>query len=237
MSRRRWARVTGPDGLGSANPCAATAVRRAASALSLRLLARMLTAASRTDVAEEPVPQSGRAGQPVPLDADPLLVEYRRHRVVVLARQVDVDLGDLAPGRQRQGQCVDLCPADDPCLVAHDIPQVATLSPASGGTPSADERLLETAHHRCSVSHIPILPGDYDISASRQRPHLGGQRLPGEPSHDDGVAARELLEAGLVLGKPPRDAVVAADDPGARPSPDQPDLHTATGALIPGCGS
>ncbi len=174
----------------------------------------------RRGVAQEPVPKARRTGQPVPRGTRPAFVEHRRHRVVVLAWQVDLHLGDLAPSGDRQGQRVDLRAPDHPVLVI-------------------GESLVEATHHGRSVSHEVILPRHYDISASRQWPHLRGQRLPGQPPHHHGVAQGQLLEPRLVLGQPPRDAVVAADHTRAGLGPDQPDRprHTATGALIAGCGS
>src|ERR1700757_2700034 len=59
-------------------------------------------------VAVKPVSQPGAADLPLPRLTQPRLVEHRGERVVVVARQVDVDLGDLTPGGQRQREQVDL---------------------------------------------------------------------------------------------------------------------------------
>ena len=62
----------------------------------------------------KPVAHTRTAGLPLPRRADPHLVEHRGHRVAVVARQVDVDLGDLAPISPWQSQSVDLFAADYP---------------------------------------------------------------------------------------------------------------------------
>ena len=76
-----------------------------------------------------------------------------------------------------------------------------------------------------------------EVASSGQRT---AERLPGLASHQDGVAERERTEMLQVGPEPPRQLVVASDGAVARDRGDEDDLgsiHTATGALMCGCGS
>src|ERR1700722_2369768 len=85
-------------------------------------------------VAVPPVPQTRAAGLPLPGRADPLLIEYRGDGVTVVARQVDVDLGDLAPASSWHRKGIDLFAADHPSV-------------------GVGQGVVKTLHHSCAVGH------------------------------------------------------------------------------------
>src|SRR5271163_5178862 len=94
----------------------------------------------RAEIAVEPVPQSRPAGLPLPRRTDPRLVEHRGYDVAVIARQVDVDLGDFAPAGPRHCERIDLFAAHYPGI-------------------RMAQRVVEALHDRCTVSHEPGLMG------------------------------------------------------------------------------
>jgi len=70
---------------------------------------------------------------------------------------------------------------------------------------------------------------------ARQRPADGFERL---ATHDQRASQSQRFETGEILRNPPREGVPPADDVVGGDSGDDPELrHTATGALIAGCGS
>src|SRR5690348_18397328 len=78
------------------------------------------------------------------------------------------------------------------------------------------------------------LTGDDDVAPPRQR---AADRVEGLAAHDQRVRGGYLAEVAQICRHAPRKRVVLADHPVLRNSQHQRDDHTATGALIGGCGS
>jgi hypothetical protein len=144
-------------------------------------------------------------------------------REVRVSRDVGIDLGQVDAVGRGQGLGKERGAADDAGLV---------------GGPRRLPCGRQRTHDGSAGRLIAGIARDHDVQASRKRP---ADRLPRAPSHDDGVAERDLLEIGEVGGQPPRQLVVTADDAIARHGDDERadhrGLQTAIGARITGCGS
>jgi hypothetical protein len=136
-----------------------------------------------------------------------------------------VNLGQQQPVRARHGFGVQLRAADDEDLVA---------------AAAQRDRRVETVHDlRAGCGEVAVARHD-DAAPPRQRPP---DRLPRLAPHHDRVAHRRAFEEREVFRQPPRQAAAGADHAVAGTRDDQREagsrrrVHTATGALMCGCGS
>src|SRR5215471_13636796 len=126
------------------------------------------------------------------LDVRPLCrVKFRESDI---SRHVGVHVCQVDPPGERQHQSIDLRAADRDQLIAR-------------------ARLRQRLFHRMDCDHALRIPAavarQYEIDASRQRPADGFECL---AAHEDRLAERESPEALEVVGQPPGERVVAADD-------------------------
>src|ERR1700744_196642 len=110
------------------------------------------TVRSGPTVAVEPISQARPAGQPVPGITQPAVVEDGGQRVVVIAPQVDFDLGDFVPGGVWQREQIDLLATDDPGL---------------GFGPGVGKSGLQRTDDLCPLCREVGLAREHDISATR----------------------------------------------------------------------
>ena len=121
----------------------------------------------------------------------------------------------------------------------------AVAAGLSGKAPWRSVSLL-FAPQAVPVEHASVVPksqlgraaADHQVAPPGQRPKARRERLPGLAAHHDRLAQRQRLEARQVLRDVPQQGVVPADGTIARHGRHQRDAaHTATGALMAGCGS
>jgi hypothetical protein len=101
------------------------------------------------------------------------------------------------------------------------------------------QRLLDRGHRLHAVERHLLAAGQHQVQPARQGT---AERLRGPAPHQDRLADGQRLEALEIIGQLPRQVVVTADAVVAVKRGDQRELHaraahTATGALIAGCGS
>ena len=139
-----------------------------------------------------------------------------------------VDLGQMQAVCQRQHLAVQLAAADDKTTLRAQMgdPLQRGFHAGAGVRAHGGERGVTREH---------------DVFAPGQRLR---QRFPGLASHQHGVPQRERAKAAQIGGKPPGQAIVAANDAIAGNGGNQGNVragggvfvHTATGAAMWGCG-
>src|SRR5437773_5605709 len=151
----------------------------------------------------------------LPIDLAPLgLLERRKMRVT---RRLGVHLGEIDAIGTRQEVLEHAFAAKN-----DDLRRVA----------GERERLVGRVRDEAAIAAELGIPGQNDADAIRERLTY---RIEDAPAHDQRLADGELAHVPHVVGEPPREPSVLADDPVAIPGHDECDAaQTAIFALIGG---
>jgi hypothetical protein len=147
-------------------------------------------------------------------------------REMGISRHGGVHPGQVQIGGLVHGQAIDFAATNDAQLLC---PRIACSL----------QRLLDRSHRLHALERHLATAGQHQVQAARQG---ATERLRGPAPHQDRLADGQRLEALEIVRQLPWQVVVTTDTvPGVERS-DQRELHaqtthTATGALIAGCGS
>ena len=151
----------------------------------------------------------------LPLDLSPLLLIERREECV--ARGLGVDFGHI-----------------DAIGVGQEIPEHACAPEHDdlGDVAGERERLLGRARDEATITAEIGIAREHDAHAIREWP---ADRIEGAPPHDQWLAHGQLADVPHVIGKPPGEPSVLADNPVAIAGHDECDAaQTAIFALMGG---
>ena len=144
-------------------------------------------------------------------------------------------LGEIDAARHGKHRAEDILAADH-----HDLVDAGPF----GRAPRLSKPLFQTVGHDCVRRDKAAVAGEHDVEAAIENAR---KRFEGAPAHDDGLAHGDLTEIAHVAGEPPGQVPAPADGAVLSHGHDQRDdgragrlpirTHTATSALIAGCGS